>query len=76
MAYFSNGTEGEIYREKYCAKCIHEEDCVIWDLHLLWNYDAVGKDADKTKSMALNTLIPVDGIQNLECKYFVLLVGE
>ncbi|KKN12271.1 hypothetical protein LCGC14_1018230 [marine sediment metagenome] len=23
MGYFSNGTEGDIYSEKYCEKCVH-----------------------------------------------------
>lgn len=80
MAYFSNATQGEIYRAKYCNWCINngddEDSCPIWDLHLMWNYDAVGKNADETKRIALNALIPVEGIENLECKFFVLFLDE
>lgn len=69
MAYFSNGTEGIDYQEKYCRLCIHDIDsqCPVIMLHLLWNYEAVN---DKVKSLALNTLIPVDGIENKQCKMF------
>ena len=41
MGSFSNGTEGEIYQEEYCYKCIHEDGCPIWDLHFLWVGDAI-----------------------------------
>lgn len=43
MAYFSNGSEGDYYQDRYCFKCQfwHEDDqgreqgCPIWLLHLL-----------------------------------------
>ncbi len=43
MGTFSNGTEGEIYQEQYCLKCINYKDygCPIWDLHFLWVSDAI-----------------------------------
>lgn len=38
MAYFSNRTEGMMYRERYCDNCKHwseENGCPIWLLHAL-----------------------------------------
>lgn len=69
MAYFANGTEGHLYQEKYCVNCIHGRDmytqdlndakfCPVWGLHLDWNSDAVGKNADETKHTVLEMLIP------------------
>ncbi len=26
MGYFANGTEGDIYEARYCARCIHRGD--------------------------------------------------
>lgn len=78
MGYFSNGTEGEIYEEQYCSRCIHgpENDspgmCPIWSLHLLWNYEQNGSDPPiQAKKMALDILIPRKGIHNQECSMFV-----
>lgn len=72
MGYFSNGTEQIMYEEDYCDKCVHRVDCPIMTLHLLWNYDAVGENADKTKAFALNELIPIKegGIGNEKCNMF------
>ena len=45
MAYFSNGTEGEMFYSRECRGCVHEatedEGCAIYDAHLLWNYDQI-----------------------------------
>jgi hypothetical protein len=77
MGYFPNGSAGEYYMAEFCCKCVNfrdngsgSEGCPILDLHLLWNYDAVGKDGDKTKAAALNHFIPIDGIENGECVMF------
>lgn len=40
MGYFSNGTEGADYEEKYCNHCVHQlEDygCPCWNAHYFWN---------------------------------------
>lgn len=79
MGYFPNGTSNEFYTGHFCANCRNwrydeETDtygCPIMDLHLLWNYDAVGSDADLTKKSALNMFIPIAGIENQECKMFL-----
>ncbi len=76
MAYFANSSEGIRNRIDYCDRCAHDEDengCPVEFLHLSWNYDAAGVDADETKRTALNTLWPrsADGCRNLACRMFV-----
>ena len=71
MAYFSNGTEGHLYKERYCNFCIHqnaEYGCPIWMLHLAWNYD---QHKDDEIAGVLQILIPRDGVINHECSMFV-----
>jgi len=63
MAYFANGTVGDYYEEKYCYRCVHwstepNRGCPVYLLHLDWNYEAVGKNADATKAQALDWLWP------------------
>jgi hypothetical protein len=65
MGYFSNGTEGEMYYETYCANCIHNGDeendpyCPVW--------------AANDKSSILHILIPrsKDGLDNEQCTMFL-----
>ena len=56
MGHFSNGTEGEMYQERYCYQCVHWTDdagCPVWFVHELH----VG---DKEWTAALDLLIPRD----------------
>jgi hypothetical protein len=83
MAYFANGSEADYYEEKYCERCVHypgdsHEICPVMELHQMWNYDAAGKDADKTKATALNTLWPLEkgGYPNADCAMFHEAVKE
>lgn len=45
MGYFSNGSEGDDYMNKWCLRCVHLDpetgypDCFIWDGHIVHNYD-------------------------------------
>lgn len=68
MAYFSNGTEGMDYEDRYCRKCVHEMGCVVWLAHLLKNYEECNN-----KNSILHILIPrsEDGLTNEECRMFV-----
>jgi hypothetical protein len=66
MGYFSNGTEGDLYENRYCMRCWHQGDCAVWDAHMLYNYDECNN-----KESILHILIPRDGIKNLECKMFI-----
>ena len=64
MGYFSNGTEGQMYEERYCSRCVHRDDeygCPIWNLHFVFNGEAEWRDT-------LDMLIPMvmgdmDGIK-------------
>lgn len=73
MGYFSNGTEGADYQERWCSRCLHENasacrSCPIWDAHLIKNYDECNN-----KGSILHMLIPLakDGIGNERCLMFV-----
>lgn len=70
MAYFSNGTEGDMYLEKYCYRCIHwtADSCPVWFLHQLHNY----RDCNNAESM-LHVLIPrsKDDHRNEQCSMFI-----
>lgn len=68
MGYFSNGTEGEMYVDEYCSKCIHAGACPVWGLHLMHNYD----ECNKPDSF-LHVLIPrsKDDLSNERCAMFV-----
>ena len=69
MGYFSNGTEGDCYREQYCSRCVHDAnlDCPIWNLHLTHNQS----ECNNPHSF-LHVLIPrsKDGLYNAECRFF------
>jgi hypothetical protein len=68
MGYFSNGTEGEMYRRTYCSLCRHDDEdagCAVWYAHLMWVGDAA-------KAPVLDALIPrsKDGLTNEQCTMF------
>ena len=73
MAYFANGTQGQIYEDQYCARCVHSLDkdankgecCPVLMLHLLWNGDKI-----EDRELALDLFIPREGIVNKECSMF------
>jgi len=75
MGYFANGTEGEMYEQQYCSRCIHaqsENGCTVWFLHMLHNYD----ECDKPHSF-LHTLIPRGkDYGNEECRMFAPTQGK
>jgi hypothetical protein len=68
MGFFANGTEGQIFQELYCEKCINyrkregesTEGCPIWDLHLLFNYKQFGSKECKEMLEFLIKLEKVD----------------
>lgn len=76
MAYFSNGTEGTGYIEKYCHACRNwrvngtgVKGCPIIDLHHIYNY---GQDEDETAKAVLTVLIPrSDSGSNKQCAMFL-----
>jgi hypothetical protein len=67
MGYFSNGTEGMIYEETYCQRCVHSDlgegkeigvdpPCPIWMAHFLFAYEECNSTSN-AKTM-LDMLIP------------------
>lgn len=69
MGYFANSTEGLVYEERYCWRCVHNLDeysCPVWEAHLLWNYDECNN-----KDSVLHKMIPRNGITNEQCIFFV-----
>jgi hypothetical protein len=85
MGYFSNGSEGDAYFHRYCVNCDNltgsrQSDCrdgcqcPIWDVHLLYNYDALPllPGGDTVGSKILDYLIPRsdDKLHNEECVMF------
>jgi len=70
MAYFSNGTEGCMYLDRWCFHCRNWKDrrdgrgegCPIWDVHLAYNGDQGARGV-------LDMLIPMseDGIYPQRC---------
>ncbi len=60
MAYFANGTDGMVYEDKWCCRCVHGHDaeesmCPVWFAHQLWNYD---NRADGEIATVLDAMIP------------------
>lgn len=75
MAYFSNGTEAEIYRDKYCSRCAHDvnSNCAVWLAHLV----APREEMNNERSI-LHILIPQhsDMIGNKECRMYIPMTLE
>ena len=70
MGYWSNASEGFDYKERYCARCAHNQEdkpCAVLEAHMLYNY----KEANK-KGSILHILIPrtANGLANDECRMF------
>jgi hypothetical protein len=68
MGYFSNGTEGEIFEEQWCANCRHSDisggreigvdpPCPVWFAHQLYAYELCNEDEHPGK-VILDLLIP------------------
>ena len=72
MGYFSNGSEGMDYEEKFCRRCIHDEDenCPVLGLHKEWNYE---QHTQGYKKVVLSHFIPHSskGGWNLACKMYI-----
>ncbi len=74
MGYFSNGTEGMIYEDRYCSRCIHQDGhdgaggCAVWLAQIMANYEECNNP-----DSVLHILIPrsKDGLENEQCRMFV-----
>ena len=73
MAYFPNGTSGEIYREQYCERCIHDvhRNCRVWLAHLVTRYSDKEHGVSEAGKV-LNILIENnDDIGAKQCSMFI-----
>jgi hypothetical protein len=75
VGYFSNGTEGAMYEEDYCNRCVHrgnDEDggCVVWLAHLMYSYTECNSKSNAKH--ILDLLIPPskDHLYNEQCRMF------
>lgn len=74
MGYFSNGSQGMDYAERYCERCIHvdgpdgKSGCAVWLAHMSFNYEECNKPTS-----ILDYLIPrsKDRLSNEKCRMFV-----
>lgn len=65
MAYFPNGSSGEVFEEQ-CSKCRYgERACPIWYVQSTYNYDACN---NKVARAILDELVKNDGT----CAMFML----
>jgi len=50
MGYFANGTEGEMFEEAWCSRCVHSDTsgereigvdppCPVWMAHIMFAYE-------------------------------------
>lgn len=76
MGYFSNGTEGMIYEDTYCLKCVHwpkDDDasgCPVLMAHHLYAYEMCNQ-AENPAKVILDMLIPpTKGLGNDRCAMF------
>lgn len=75
MGYFSNGTEGDFYEDKYCSRCVHRNGqdgssgCHVMLSHIIHAYKMCG--SEEAGEDILNMLIPLgkDGF-NEQCSMF------
>jgi len=70
MGYFSNGSEGHDYQERYCWRCVHwnrDFGCPAWQIHQVINYDECNK-----KDSVLHQMIPrLEDGTNGKCFAFI-----
>ena len=69
MGYFSNGTEGAIFEEEWCSRCVHSDisgdreigvdpPCPVMMMHQLWAYELCNEDPQEhAAKMMLDSLI-------------------
>ena len=64
MAYFANGTEGQIFYDRFCCRCKRDadQDCPVWLVHILYNSDGANNE-----NSLLHKMIPED---QLSCHFF------
>lgn len=82
VGYFSNGTDGMIFEEQWCSRCVHSDHrpgkeigdrdnppCPVWMAHLVFAYDLCNKTEDPGKQILEMLIEHKDDCSN-ECKMF------
>lgn len=72
MGYFANGTEGDMFEARQCARCVHEDPdkgCPVFLAHVLYAYELCNQKEHPGKVM-LDMLIPRKGAHNDDCAMF------
>ena len=63
MAYFANGTSGQMFEEQWCERCVHygtaTKGCPVFGAHLLYSYELCNQKQHPGK-IILDMLIPND----------------
>ncbi len=70
MAYFPNGTAGEIL-DNQCVDCLHEDEwswCPVYAVQSLFNYCQIDKGQEKLRQ-AINMLVDEKGICNVRAAF-------
>lgn len=73
MGYFANGTEGALFEEAFCSRCVHSDigpgkelgvdpPCPVWMAHLQYAYELCNKREHPGK-VILDTLIPIKTVK-------------
>jgi hypothetical protein len=71
VGYFANGTEGEMFEQQWCSRCVHSDwrpgkefgdadnpPCPVWLAHSLHSYHLCNSPDDPGKQI-LDMLIPI-----------------
>ena len=66
MAYFSDATMAEDWRQQWCERCIHgPEECRLWEASFWLNDEALLQ-----RDHLLNILMPTEG-GKITCRMFI-----
>lgn len=73
MGYFANGTEGELFEEQWCSRCVHSDvspgkepgvdpGCPVIMAHQLFGYELCNEEKHPGK-VILDMLIPIKTVK-------------
>ena len=79
MAYFPNGTSGDIFQSRFCGRCWHDRPevmptggCRVWLTHVVHNYDQC-ESAELQSTLSM--LIEGDDPTTATCHMFIPLTA-
>lgn len=76
MGYFSNGTEGYDFEERYCQHCVNmperdDRGCPVWLAHLIYAYELCNEKKHPGKVILDILIEPGDDKRGQRCAMFV-----